>query len=603
MKSKRIIIVGGVAGGASAAAKARRVDEKAEIHVFERGPYISFANCGLPYFISGEITDRSKLVVMTPERFWTTLRVKAHVNHEVLSIDRVAKTISVKGPNGGISEIAYDKLILSQGAKPIVPSIPGVDLPHVFSLRDIPDMDRIVAYLDKTKPRHAVVIGGGFIGVEMAEAFHHREMHVTIVERNPHIIPLLDSDMATYLQDQIRRADFDFKANANASRFTQDGVDFEDGTHLKADLILVSVGVKAEVEIARNAGLEIGVTGGVKTNGRMESSDHDIYAVGDAAESINALTGARSRIALAGPANRQGRIAGANAAGGTLTYPGALGTSIVRALNMTVGFTGMNSKHASNAGFSFFTSLTRDNNHAHYYPGSNPLMTKLIVEEGTGRLLGAQVIGEVGVDKRVDVFATAIAGKMTVDDLESLDLAYSPPFSSANDPVNVAGFVAGHISRGDVATIAPEKWKPSGEFLLDVRDRDEVEELGTLEGAVNIPLGELRDRLTEVPKERKVVTFCQKGQRGYLATCLLKGSGFEKVANLRGDTFKQSSMESNRKCRIDCKPPEDGFLHHIAKSRYSGRAISVGGRSIPAATVAFVPDSIKMNDPVSLLVA
>ena len=534
MKSKRIIIVGGVAGGASAAAKARRTDEQAEIHIFERGPYISFANCGLPYFIAGEIDDRTKLIVMTPERFWLTLRVKAHVNHEVLSIDRAAKTISVKGPEGEISDVSYDKLILSQGAKPIVPPIPGVDLPHVFSLRDIPDMDRIVAYLDEGKPEHAVVIGGGFIGVEMAEAFHHRGMHVTIVERNPHIIPLLDSDMATYLQDQIRRPDFDFKPHANAARFTPDGVDFEDGSHLKADLILVSVGVKAEVELARDAGLEIGVTGGVKTNGRMESSDHDIYAVGDAAESINALTGARSRIALAGPANRQGRIAGANAAGAKLTYTGALGTSIVRALNMTVGFTGMNSKQATNAGFSFFTSLTRDNSHAHYYPGAKPLMSKLIIEEGTGRVLGAQVIGESGVDKRVDVFATAIAARMTVDDLEGLDLAYSPPFGSANDPVNMAGFVAGHIARGDIATVAPEKWQPGGEFLLDVRDRDEVEELGMLDGAVNIPLAELRDRLAEVPKDRKVIAYCMKGQRGYLATCLLKGSGFEKVANLRG---------------------------------------------------------------------
>lgn len=547
MNPKRIIIVGGVAGGASAAAKARRTDEKAEIHVFERGPYISFANCGLPYFIAGEITDRAKLVVMTPERFWTTLRVKAHVNHEVLSIDRASKTISVKGPDGEIQDVAYDKLILSQGAKPIVPPIPGVDLPHVFSLRDIPDMDRIVRYLDEQKPKHAVVIGGGFIGVEMAEAFHHRGMHVTIVERNPHIIPLLDSDMAAYLQNQIRRPDFDFKADANATQFTHDGVDFEDGTHLKADLILVSVGVKAEVELARAAGLEIGVTGGVKTNGRMESSDHDIYAVGDAAESINALTGARSRIALAGPANRQGRIAGANAAGEKLTYRGALGTSIVRALNMAVGFTGMNSKQATNSGFSFFTSLTRDFSHAHYYPGAKPLMTKLIVEEGTGRLLGAQVIGETGVDKRVDVFATAITGKMTVDDLESLDLAYSPPFGSANDPVNVAGFVAGHIAHGDITTVAPETWQPNGEFLLDVRDRDEVEELGMLNGAVNIPLGELRDRLQELPKDRKVIAYCQKGQRGYLATCLLKGSGFNNASNLRGGFIqaKLNGLKSN----------------------------------------------------------
>ncbi len=530
----RIIIVGGVAGGASAAAKARRVDEHAEIHVFERGPFISFANCGLPYYIAGEIEDRAKLVIMTPAKFWTRSRVHAHVNHEVLSINRTAQTIQVKGPDGSTRDVPYDKLILSQGAKPIVPPIPGVQLPHVFTLRDIPDMDRIEKFLAEPKPKRAVVIGGGFIGMEMAEAFHHRGLHVTVVELSPHILPLLDHDMATNLENQTRRDDFNFKTGTGAIGFTREGVEFADGSKLAADLILLSVGVKAEVELAKSAGLEIGVTGGVKTNGRMESSDPDIYAVGDAAETMHALTGARARIALAGPANRQGRIAGANAAGAKLTYPGALGTSIVRILNQTVGFTGLNSAQATKAGFSFFTSLTRDHSHAHYYPGATPVMSKLIVEEGTGRVLGAQVMGEAGVDKRVDVFATAIAGKMTVDDLENLDLAYSPPFGSANDPVNTAGFVAGHIARGDIPTIAPESWQPDGEFLLDVRDADEVAELGKLKNAVNIPLGELRDRLGELPHDRRILAYCQKGQRGYLAVCLLRGHGFVNSANLRG---------------------------------------------------------------------
>lgn len=535
MKTRRkIIIVGGVGGGASAAAKARRVDETAEIHIFERGPYISFANCGLPYFIAGEIDDRAKLIVMTPKKFWERSRVQAHVNHEVLSINRAAKTIRVKGPDGVERDVAYDRLILSQGAKPVIPPIAGADLAHVFTLRDIPDMDRIARFVDEQKPKRAVVIGGGFIGLEMAEAFHQREIHVTIVERNPHILPLLDSDMAAHLQNQIRRKNFDFKTNADATRFTQQGVEFSDGSQLPADLILLSVGVKAEVELAKNAGLEIGATGGVKTNGRMESSDPNIYAVGDAAETMHALTGARARIALAGPANRQGRIAGANAAGARMVYPGALGTSIVRVLHMTAGFTGLNSAQASRAGFSFFTSLTRDHNHAHYYPGAKPVLIKIIAEEGTGRLLGAQVLGERGVDKRIDVLATAIAGKMTVFDLENLDLAYSPPFGSANDPVNTAGFVASHIARGDIATVAPETWKRNGEFLLDVRDRDEVEEFGALANSVNIPLSELRDRLDEVPRDRRTITYCQKGQRGYLAACALHGRGYEEVLNLRG---------------------------------------------------------------------
>jgi NADPH-dependent 2,4-dienoyl-CoA reductase/sulfur reductase-like enzyme/rhodanese-related sulfurtransferase len=478
---------------------------------------------------------------MTPERFWERSRVRAHVNHEALSINRAAKTICVREPDGRQRDVPYDKLVLSQGAKAIVPPIPGADLPHVFTLRDIPDMDRIAAFLNERKPRRAVVIGGGFIGLEMAEAFHHRGLHVTIVERNPHILPLLDRDMAAHLQNQIRQDDFDFKTSAEAARFTGDGVEFADGSRLPADLILMSVGVKAEVELARAAGLEIGATGGVKTNGRLESSDPNIYAVGDAAETMHVLTGARARIALAGPANRQGRIAGANSAGAHLIYPGALGTSIVRVLKMTAGFTGLNSAQATKAGFTFFTSLTRDNSHAHYYPGAQPVLIKIIAEEGTGRLLGAQVLGERGIDKRVDVLATAITGKMSVFDLENLDLAYSPPFGSANDPVNTAGFVASHIARGDLATVAPESWQPAEDYLLDVRDADEVEEFGKLGNAVNIPLAQVRDRLGELPQDRRIVTYCQKGQRGYLAACALHGRGFDNVANLRGG-FLQSKL-------------------------------------------------------------
>lgn len=543
MKPRRIIIVGGVAGGASAAAKARRIDETAEIHVFERGPHISFANCGLPYFIGGEITDRQKLLIMTPKKFWERSRVYAHVNHEVVSVNRQTKSIRVKSPGGEERDVPYDKLILSQGARPLIPPIPGVDLPHVFTLRDIPDMDRIAAFVDQKKPRHAVVIGGGFIGLEMAEAFHHRGIRVTIVERLPHILPLLDSDLATHLQNQIRSDDFDIKTGAAVVRITDDTVEFADESKLAADFVLMSVGIRPEVELARAAGLEIGVTGGVKTNGHMQSSDPDIYAVGDAAETVHALTGARVRIALAGPANREGRVAGANAAGASMAYPGAMGTSIVRVLHMTAAFTGLNSDQAAKAGFQFFTSLTRDNNHAGYYPGAKPLMIKIIAEEKTGRLLGAQVIGdgEEGVDKRIDVLATAMAGKMSVFDLENLDLAYSPPFGSANDPVNIAGFVASHIARGDIATVAPETWKPNGEYLLDVRDEDEVAELGQLKGAINISLSQLRDRFKSLPDDQRIITYCQKGQRGYLAACILRGHGFKNVANLRGG-FLQAKL-------------------------------------------------------------
>jgi NADPH-dependent 2,4-dienoyl-CoA reductase/sulfur reductase-like enzyme/rhodanese-related sulfurtransferase len=537
-RARRILIVGGVAGGASAAAKARRVDERAEIHVFERGPYISFANCGLPYHISGEIADRGELIVMSPERFKARSEVQAHLRHEVVAIDRARQVIRVKGPDGREREEAYDRLILSQGARPYVPEIPGVGLPHVFTLRDLPDMDRILEALRQNEPRRAVVIGGGFIGLEMAEAFLHRGLQVTVVEKNPQVLPLIDADMAAYLQTSLRvpeePAGLSFRFGSTVSEFVPGAVRFSDGTEAAADLVLLSAGVRAEVELAREAGLVLGPTGGVRTNGRMETSDPNIYAVGDAAETIHAVTGARTRIALAGPANRQGRVAGANAAGAHLTYRGALGTSIVRFLNLTVGFTGLSSKQAAAAGFSFFTSLTRDFCHAHYFPGAKPVLIKLVAEEGSGRLLGAQVIGESGVDKRVDVLATAITARMSVFDLESLDLAYAPPFGSAQDPVNVAGFVAGHIARGEIATVAPELGPPLGEWLLDVRDSEEVVEWGRLAGARHIPLHELRRRVGELPGDVRIVTYCQKGQRGYLAACALEGLGFERVANLRG---------------------------------------------------------------------
>jgi NADPH-dependent 2,4-dienoyl-CoA reductase/sulfur reductase-like enzyme/rhodanese-related sulfurtransferase len=542
MKSaRRIVIVGGVAGGASAAARARRVDESAEIHVFERGPYISFANCGLPYHIAGEIEDRAKLLIMTPEKMWTRSHVHVHINHEVVSIDRSGKTIRVRRQDGSEEDFRYDKLILSQGAKPIVPPIPGADLPNVFTLRDVPDMDRILAFLDSSRPKTAAVIGGGFIGLEMAEAFHRRGLQVTVIERLPQILPLLDHDMAMHLENRIRGNDFAIMTGTEAKSLSAEGVELGDGGFVPAELILLSVGVRAEVELAKRAGLEIGVTGGVKVNARMESSDSNIYAVGDAAETTHMLTGSRTRIPLAGPANRQGRIAGSNAAGGHFLYPGALGTSIVRVLHMTAGFTGLNSAQATKAGFSFFTSVTVDANHASYYPGSKPMRIKIVAEDGTGRLLGAQIIGEEGVDKRTDVLATAIAGRMTVFDLENLDLAYAPPFGSANDPINTAGFVADHIARGDLATISPEDSKPNGELLLDVRERSEVRESGLLPDAVHIPLGELRDRLGELPRDRRILVYCQKGQRGYLASCVLNGSGYEDVVNLRGG-FAQAKL-------------------------------------------------------------
>lgn len=530
----KIIIVGGVAGGATAAAKARRENEFAEVTVYERGPYISFANCGLPYYIGGEIKDRDKLLIMTPERFWERYRIRALVGHEVLSIDRAQKTVQVKDAKGAVSEDRYDKLILSQGAMPIVPPFKGAELPHVFTLRDIPDMDRIHKFITTQKPKTAAVIGGGFIGLEMAEALINQKIAVTVVEKAPHILPLLDDDIAAPLADSLRKLGLSIRDKIGATEFTAHEVVLEGGSRIPADLVILSVGVRPEVTLAREAGLTIGATGGVVTNAAMQTSDPDIYAVGDAAETTHTVTGARTRIALAGPANRQGRIAGANAAGASLLYRGALGTSIVRVLTQIVGSTGLNTRQARDAGLDVFTSMTRDFSHASYYPGAKMLVTKLIAEKGSGRIVGAQVIGEDDVARRVDVLATAIAGKMTVMDLESLDLAYSPPFGSANDPINVAGFVASHELHQDFQIADPETFAPDNAVLIDVREPEELVAFGQLKGALNIPLHQLRDRLAEIPKDRPVIVYCQKGQRGYIGTRILQQHGFSQVANLKG---------------------------------------------------------------------
>ncbi len=534
LKPKKIVIVGGVAGGATAAAKARRQDEHAEITVFEKGQHVSFANCGLPYFIAGDIASRENLLLMNPEKFWDKYRVKVFLGHEATRIFRDQKKLEVKDQAGKEKIFDYDKLILSQGASPLVPPFAGVNEAHVFTLRDVPDMDRIHAFIQSKRPKSACVIGGGFIGLEMAEAFHKRGIAVTIVEKAPHLLPLLDADMAWELEEYVRSKGFALRTGIGAKAFLASHVVLEDDSRVEADLVLLSVGVKPEIILAREAGLEVGKTGGIKSNGRMESSDPNIYAVGDAAETVHYLTGSRLRIPLAGPANRQGRIAGANAAGANLTYPGALGTSIVRILNMTVGYTGLNSRQAQEAGFSFFTSVTRDPSHASYYPDAKTLVIKTIVEEGSGRILGAQVMGEQGVDKRVDVLATAIFARMKVMDLENIDLAYSPPFSSANDPINIAGFVAAHETRGEIKTVHALSPDLKNSLLLDVRNPEEIAQYGRLAGAVCIPLHDLRDRLPELPSDKRIVTYCQKGQRGYLAQRILVQRGFPNTFNLKG---------------------------------------------------------------------
>lgn len=531
--SLRIVIVGGVAGGATAAAKARRTNEHAEITVFERGAHISFANCGLPYYIGGEIQERHHLLLSTPEAFAARYRVDVKVNHEVLAIDRSRRCVNVRTSAGECFDQPYDRLILAQGAEPIVPPLPGVELPHVFTLRNLVDMDLISEALKRGHMRRAVVVGGGFIGLEMAEAFHRRGLEVDVIERAPHILPRLEAELAAELQSGLCDSRFSLHCGRSLVSIEADHVTLDDGTILAADLVLLSAGVRPENRIACEAGLALGVTGGTLTNGRMQTSDPFIYAVGDMAEVRNYITGAPLRLPLAGPANRQGRIAGANAAGAHKTYTGALGTSIVRIMQQVVAMVGLNLHEARSAGLKTIVSVTRDQHHAGYYPGAQAIVTWLLAEEGTGRLLGAQIIGTEGVDKRIDVLATAMYAGLSVFDLEALDLAYAPPFSGANDPVNVAGFVAARELSGETPCYDPALGLPTTHVLLDVREPHELEQEGMLSGARHIPLNQLRERLDELPRQPLLV-YCRKGQRGYLASRILRESGFEEVLNLKG---------------------------------------------------------------------
>ncbi|PCJ15426.1 MAG: hypothetical protein COB02_18060 [Candidatus Cloacimonadota bacterium] len=544
---KRILVIGGVAGGASAAAKARRESEDCEILVFERGPFISFANCGLPYYIGKEILSRDSLLLASPESFKIKYNIDVHVEHEVTSINSSEKFIIVKGPNGERQE-SYDKLIVSQGASPLVPPFKGVDKSHVFTLRNIPDMDKIFNFSDKNQPKTAVVIGGGFIGLEMAEAFSHRGLKVSVIEKASHILPLLDEDIATELQENVLQNEgVSLYTGLGATEILDDSVLLEDGQKVDADIVLISIGVKPELNLVKDAGIKIGLTGGVVTNSKMQSSDLDIYAVGDMAETFHQITGQKLRIPLAGPANKQGRIAGANAVGGHMSYTGALGTSIVRIFDQVVATTGLNSKQASDFGFTFFTSITRDWDHASYYPGANMIATKILVQEGTAKILGAQVLGKTGVDKRIDILATAITGGMSVFDLENLDLAYAPPFGSANDPINMAGFVASNMETGKHQYVSVSEMIDFDGIIIDVREEHELLNQGKLKGAIHIALGDLRNKLSDIDRTKKIVVYCQKGQRAYLAYRILKLNGF-KVKNLKGGFFEAKYNNLDMEC-------------------------------------------------------
>ncbi|WP_338887484.1 FAD-dependent oxidoreductase [Aeromonas rivipollensis] len=546
---KRILIVGGVAGGASAAARARRVSEEAEIVMFERGEFVSFANCGLPYHIGGDIPNRDALLLQTPQSFKRRFNVDVRVFHEVIEIDKGGKSLLVRNLQSGEERREpYDVLLLSPGAAPIRPPFPGIDSPGVHSLRNIPDMDRILAALAHEQPRHVTVVGGGFIGLEMMEALHQRKLAVTLLELSDQVMAPVDKEMANMLHARIREEGIDLRLRiglcaieplelpAEKGPAVPGGLrlTLNDGSHLDTGLLILAIGVKPETLLAAKAGLELGPRGGIKVDAGMRTSDPFIYAVGDAVEETDFVTGESVLIPLAGPANRQGRIAADNMLGRSETYKKTQGTAICKLFDLAVASTGLNEKRLVQLGLPFEKVYVHPGSHAGYYPGAHPVSLKLLFAPD-GKIYGAQAIGKDGIDKRIDVLAVAQRAGLTVFDLQDLELTYAPPFGSAKDVINMAGFVASNHLKGDsiLCHAAEVQARNPHQQVLDVRNAPELDKLGRIPGALHIPLDELRGRLDELPRDKELLISCQVGLRGHVACRLLSQHGF-KVKNLSG---------------------------------------------------------------------
>src|SRR5690554_183770 len=551
----KYLIIGGVAGGATTAARLRRLDEQAEIIMFERGEYISYANCGLPYYIGGTIKDRDNLFVQTPETFGKRFNMEVRNLSEVTAIDRAAKTVEVKNlRTGELYTESYDKLVLSPGAEPVKPPLPGINSEGIFTLRNVPDTDKIKAYIEKHRPRHAVVVGAGFIGLEMAENLHEAGVNVTIVEMAEQVMTPLDYSMAALVHQHLKTKNVEFYLNTAVSSFAQkEGgleVKLNSSKTIDTDMVVLSIGVRPDSSLARAAGLELGQAGGIVVNEYLQTSDPDIYAVGDAIEFTNPITQTKMITYLAGPANKQGRILADNLVrGNKRVYKGSVNTAIAKVFDLTVASTGVPGKMLGKLNIPHIDSITHASSHAGYYPGALPMTVKISFEPETGRLLGAQIVGYDGVDKRIDLFSVAIQNGATVYDLAEIEHAYAPPFASAKDPVNIAGMVAQNILEDVTKMIT---WREvladsTGElFLLDIRTPDEFA-LGSIEGAVNIPLDELREHLDELPRDKKVVPFCGVGLRAHVACRILSQQGFEEVYNLSGGlkTFDTASQKQS----------------------------------------------------------
>ena len=530
----KVVIVGGVAAGATAAARLRRLDEQAEILIFERSGYISYANCGLPYYIGDVITDPEALTLQTPEQFFARFRVQVRVRHEVTALHPERKTVSVTDlATGRTFEESYDKLILAPGARPTQPRLPGVGLERVFTLRTVEDTFRIKEFIQKNKPRSAVLAGGGFIGLELAENLRELGMEVTIVQRPKQLMNPFDADMAALIHAEMRRHGVQLALGSTVEGFTPTnrGVEVlrKDEPSLQADMVVLAIGVTPDTALAKSAGLALGIKDSILVNDRMETSVPDIYAAGDAVQVRHAVTGQDALISLAGPANKQGRIIADNICGMDSRYTGSQGSSVVKVFSMTAAATGVNEKNARNAGFDPEAVILSPMSHAGYYPGGRLMTMKLVYDKPTLRVLGAQIVGYEGVDKRIDVLATAIHAGMTAPQLKELDLAYAPPYSSAKDPVNMAGFMAEDLDQGLV-----QQWRAEDEpalprdgsvQLVDVRTQAEYA-AGHIDGFINLPVDQLREHLEQLDKTKPVYLVCQSGLRSYIASRILKGSGF-----------------------------------------------------------------------------
>ncbi|CFX41775.1 FAD-dependent pyridine nucleotide-disulphide oxidoreductase [Syntrophomonas zehnderi OL-4] len=540
MMAKKVLVVGGVAAGASAAARLRRLDEDAEIIMFEKGPYISFANCGLPYYVGGVITERNNLLLQTPRDMKRRFNIDVRVMNEVTQIIPAEKKVEVCNRMTDESyRETYDYLILAPGAEPLIPPLPGIDKTNVFIVRNVPDSDAIKNYIMTENPRTAVVIGGGFIGLEMAEMLMDAGLKVSLLEMAPQVMRALDPEMADILHSYLKFNGLDLRLSSQATAFEGEdrvmAIRLADGSLIPSDLVVLGLGVKPAAGLAKEAGLKIGSTGAIWVDEYLRTSDPFIYAGGDAVQVKDFITGEDSYVPLAGPANRQGWLIANNICGRSLPYKGAQGSAILKFRNMTIAATGKNEYELNRAGIKYLTCHIHPNSHATYYPGATQMTAKLLFTPDNGKILGAQIVGSDGVDKRIDVLATAIRAGMNVFDLQELELAYAPPYSSAKDPVNMLAYVAGNMLNGDIEVtywtdVAQEVSR--GAFLIDARTPEEFK-YGAVEGATNIPVDEIRNRLAEIPKDRDILVYCQVGLRSYITTRILKQNNF-KVKNISG---------------------------------------------------------------------